>query len=869
MSPVRSSAPPANLWVCLIALGALAVAGCQPDPPPAAPDASRPAAPFAVELVGAKAWRRDAPPIFTEKKRPRIILPAALGPVTATAGGAPVELVPQTTSADHQAYALHFEPPSERFELRITDRAGRARAWTIAWPSPTTQPALDALAKLIDRARKEARSDEARAVETRKAAAEQAARAGLTSLASQQWRAVGHLAMWRTDLRAQAAALERAEQHLVPADRTGRLSLDYQRGLLAKLTGDLRMASRLLSDAVDLATHLGLQAHAQNFRMALANVMVRQGRFGAALVAYDRIAPGPTAAPQVRRFWHSNIAWAMALGMESGALPRLPSVAAWHLNEALANADAPTVRAHILVNLTAVELQRGYLGAARVALDLALGLDPDRLGAGWLRLTQGEIALERGDWAAAEQAFMRAAGMGPVADRPDAETSWRAIAGLARLSQAMQQPALARAMFDEAGRRVDALAAQVQLADTSGAFYAGRRRLFDAWARFLLSDPSLAEGDRAAASWAVVEASQARVVRSLQRQSATHDPAVVAQTRKWLGARARFEAARARSWTVAASERPAWRARREAARAELDAELRALMDATPRARSVSPRQIRAALPTGAIILSFRQLGDAVHAYLVDAQGVQHRAVSGDDLIGEWRAAVEGARHVYWVAGNVPAAQHLDRHPVGGRPLAAAVSQSRLPFAGLLLAEARPVQAPPVVVADPEGNLAWARTEATDLPGRRLTGEAAHRSAVLAAIDGAHLMHFAGHGVLRTDSPWDAHLRLARQTRLTLGDLLTARPAVGTVVLNGCSTGIALDLGGEERIGLPTAFLLAGAEVVIATRVDVADADARRFIDRFYAAGGAARPALAFRDAVRASVTADDLAWTHFELMGRP
>lgn len=846
--------------------------GCRTEPSTAAQDAAPPPPPLAVELVGAKAWRRGAPPIFSDDARPRIILSDRIGAIEAFAGDRPAALAPQPTSAGHVAYALRFEPPEGPFELRVRDRHGREVRWPVEWFGASNRAAFEAIERLVGQARALHAEGQQRAAERlRRQAAQAAEAADLMSVAAGQWRALAFRAYERKDLNAQGDALAEAERLIVPGDHEGQVALDYYRGLGATLEGELREAERRLASTIAAAEHHGLGAWQAGAAMALANLRVRQGRFGSALQALKALEPGPDASSASKQLWHNNYGWALVSGMAGGALPIDWSMARWHLEESVSQPSERPALADVHANLAGAALEEGDLVAAAEALDQAEALDPHgaTFGADWRRLVAAELDVARGSVEQAEHALLSIAALEPSRGAHDPETSWRAIAALAQLYQDGQDTAAAAAMFAEATHRVDRLSVGIELAGGSGAYFASRKDLFDAQTEFLLNDPSKPPGERALAAWIAVDASEARVVQTLQRRSQAIPPEVRERARAWLAARARFEDARSRSWSVPAAQREAWRRRREAAHQELTEELRALMDVTPVAEPLTAAGIQSRLPPGALLLSYREIAGRTHAFLVGAHTVKYREVTGGALLGPWEHEIRAATHLFWIPGNAAAAARLDQAAVGAGPLAAAVPQSRLPFAGLLMqTRARP-EAPPVVVVDPDGNLPLARDEARQIPGRRLTGDAAHRSAVLEAIDGARLFHFAGHGVLRPDAPWDAHLRLARQTRLNLGDVLTARPAVGVVVLNGCSTGAQLDLGGEERIGLPTGFLLAGARFVLATRVDIPDTAARRFIDRFYAAGGADAPARAFRDAVRASLAANDPVWMDFELMGRP
>ena len=180
----------------------------------------------------------------------------------------------------------------------------------------------------------------------------------------------------------------------------------------------------------------------------------------------------------------------------------------------------------------------------------------------------------------------------------------------------------------------------------------------------------------------------------------------------------------------------------------------------------------------------------------------------------------------------------------------------------------------MVVGDPDLDLVRARAEARAvaalLPGASLLlGQQATRSELLAALPGASLLHFAGHGKLRADSPWEAHLSLAAADRLTLADLLVSRPEVGLVVLNGCETGRRLTLSRHETIGLPEAFLAAGARSVVASDRPLRDDEASEFVRRFYLRGGVHKPGAALRATALDFRRRGSAIWDAFRLSGRP
>lgn len=136
------------------------------------------------------------------------------------------------------------------------------------------------------------------------------------------------------------------------------------------------------------------------------------------------------------------------------------------------------------------------------------------------------------------------------------------------------------------------------------------------------------------------------------------------------------------------------------------------------------------------------------------------------------------------------------------------------------------------------------------------------------------LHFAAHAVvsevdagrtyvLFADGPLD--LAAIRRTRIT-ADLVT---------LSACETGLGLPVRGEGVIGLPHAFLAAGARGVVVSLWPVADRSAAEFMTSFYRKLGAGvPPADALRQVRRDFLRrwgsgAHPARWASFVLVGGP
>lgn len=149
----------------------------------------------------------------------------------------------------------------------------------------------------------------------------------------------------------------------------------------------------------------------------------------------------------------------------------------------------------------------------------------------------------------------------------------------------------------------------------------------------------------------------------------------------------------------------------------------------------------------------------------------------------------------------------------------------------------------LVVGDPNGNLAFARNEAEHVRSKlteaawnveHLQGARARAEPIRAALATSSLMHFAGHGLHAGDEGWSSRLQLADGQWLTVHDVLGLDTVPTVAVLPACEVAnTAKDtLGGGMSIG--RGFLLAGAQLVIAGRGPIDDAQALALSKDLYA-----------------------------------
>jgi tetratricopeptide (TPR) repeat protein len=93
--------------------------------------------------------------------------------------------------------------------------------------------------------------------------------------------------------------------------------------------------------------------------------------------------------------------------------------------------------------------------------------------------------------------------------------------------------------------------------------------------------------------------------------------------------------------------------------------------------------------------------------------------------------------------------------------------------------------------------------------------------VLAAIDGARLVHIAAHGTFRADSPLFSSLQLD-DGPLTVYDLERLRLGPRHLVLSSCDSGVVAPAGAGEVLGLASSLIPLGTAGIVASIVPVND-----------------------------------------------
>jgi CHAT domain/Tetratricopeptide repeat len=116
---------------------------------------------------------------------------------------------------------------------------------------------------------------------------------------------------------------------------------------------------------------------------------------------------------------------------------------------------------------------------------------------------------------------------------------------------------------------------------------------------------------------------------------------------------------------------------------------------------------------------------------------------------------------------------------------------------------------------------------------RLRDRDATRTAVLAQLGRAGVLHLACHGVADPDEPLDGGLVLAEDELLTLRDLLATRVDARLAVLSACESGLIGPELPDEVIGLPGGLLQAGVAGAVASLWLVPDEATMLLMTAFY------------------------------------
>ncbi len=683
--------------------------------------------------------------------------------------------------------------------------------------------------------------------EAMRALADSAALADRAQLRSQAARS-RLLAVWIAtkslrDFDAARAALAGVPERS-PYDGEADVLRAFHAAVLASEVGDRREGLEQIAVARALAERLGDTALAMKCEIRELNTLVHVGRFEEAAARWRALADAGTGDPCLDALAMGNLAWTLmrASNAKDDASAQWFERALAKHTESCSDRD-PTHPANLLTSAALYHLERGELDAADSALTRSSALPMLPEHAQWHRIVRGGVALARGDAKGAHGIYARLAELADAARLT--EVAWHAWVGVGRSREAAGDVEGAARAYAEAEARTAQEAVLVPIDAGRLHLYGDRDESARRWVALEIARgrPEAAlDVVRRARRRALVSIELARRIGHLDGDARERWERDIARYRRTRDA---LEEKSAALWLVPKDERP----KHAHAIAQDVTEARRALDqaigdlARFDAASLAAAGFRDPAP-GELLVTWYPLVEGWAIFARDAARV--RAVVVD-------AAPDAATIVRELTEAIAAADRLTVLAPGGD-----YSLHRADFSGAPLGKTKPVayalDLPPrepaekparaaLVLSDPRGDLKAAREEG-DAVVKILDGQgwrvehaavdAATRRRFFAGMNRARLLHYAGHGTYEGHEGWDSSLLLA-DGRLTVGDVLTATTAPEAVVLLGCRTARSDGVGASAGLGIAQAFVLAGAEAVVAATREIADGATADVSSRLFSA----------------------------------
>lgn len=631
----------------------------------------------------------------------------------------------------------------------------------------------------------------------------------------------------------------------------------YHKAQLAALAGAHVTATRLYTEAIQVAEARGEHAYLASYAARAALSLAALGRFGEALEVLGRHPPVDGMNERSRVINGANRSWVRLGAMRAGVLPSdVAAILTDHRNaeDALVEGGFRSEAANQYARIVVLEESMGAITATK-ALDAFEELEGDLAEhvRPWFELERARLETTVGRHDSAQRRLRLLGDPG----RPRTLSRCRALELLAaseeaqgNVEEAMQGYADAVDCIADADRRLTVISAHAQFRYEHRGAAANLARLLAREGR--PGDALIAiDGERAAVLEQHIVAID--VDRHLQEWASY-------QTSRKAEERARLRGCAAAAPGPALDE---CRAKLEAKSAAAEAALKVLQAAMPvRERKARDHawldRLRSALGDDHALLMVSGHGTEALYLFVFREGV--RSSTSSEPLAAFDSRLKGIQHLYVVPDWHP--QSYD--PLGHRD---GLSMSFLPHADVLLRPARRVAGGRVVIADPDGTLpASAREgEAVAAQSGATLLKNVDRTIFMRAWRSSSVLHYAGHAKGLFGDPWSVVLKLDDETTFTIFDVLTEPTSAQLVVLNGCATGPAARAGGG---GFPAAMVHLGVESVLATTHSQRDGATSKFVHDFYEAGAIEAPAKAFDVAVRQSKKRGDDSWRVMRLWGR-
>ena len=683
----------------------------------------------------------------------------------------------------------------------------------------------------------------------------------------------------------------------------------YTRGLLAKATGDLREALRWMDLAARFAERAGMIREQLFADDNLALQLGTAGLMEQAAALYSEMQP------QVDRQCESqdepselnpcdcarlavNRAWVGLLAVEAGRpVDGDPSILLDQLDQAerifaeearrkgscVWPDDLPNVR----LNLALAALHSGNPAEASLHLDRA-GVDPEefpRLEL-WRLDIQARIRLDDNQPELALDLYDELESRAMLSLSPEAQ--WRATFGRATALESLQEDGKAIQACLQAERLLDQESFLVPMHQGRERFIAQREQA----ARFCLD--LLLRANRHEEALAAAARSAARALSSLRADARIADLASDVR-RQWEQAvnvyedmRSEVEALAGQIWKGQPGDKMARLQEEIQVKRQALLSLHDQIASLPGSSGPSGRSL--ALPSGnALLLAYHPLPEGWAALAADKNGVLVERIqepfpedgegSPEDLssrlLKPFAERIDQAAEIRVIAyGGL---RNLDFHAL---PYGDGILLDRAPVAYHLDLPAPSAEASPswlaLVVAGP--GLFEAVTEASAVqdalksPSSRWNVELLEYPAaaeVRRRLAHATLFHYAGHAEYDEHSRgWESHLALSGGTRLTVDDILNSPRVPRWVVLSGCETSRDSQTAPLPSIGLAQAFLVAGAEAVLAATAEVSDAEAAELMEAFYRHWDSSTPMATALQKAQLDLMGTIRDWKKFRILAR-
>lgn len=615
----------------------------------------------------------------------------------------------------------------------------------------------------------------------------------------------------------------------------------YNSGVLASRIGDLNQSIRAFEDARRLARRLGMTRDLLEIDEQLAITLAELGRGDEALLVAREILDH-IDQPEVRCGDRGralgNVAWTNMLLAEGGHAHDAPRELLEQQLELVGEGEeCPDPSNAALVNLAILALAEnepdeawGWVRAQR-----ELGV-PSYLEL-WVDEVEAQIGIATGNEELVPELVRR-----PDPGGGDPGLRWVAIVRHAQTLDALGLHDAAIDVYLEAEAVLEATFQSVGVSIGRERFLAGRRASSEGLVELLVR-----QGDIDAA-FCRARLARGRALRTIDREARIAGLSAEQRDRRdellygFLTMQEELAADRRADWKFSAPERE----HRERRRAERAAEATQMLDEALRLVGGGDEpsgcdQLPALPPNVVTILQFPRPEGGSWIFVADAQHTSVHEAS-DPSASAWSSEILAP-----FAEQIAAAQQLRIMPTGS---GWSVPFHALPFGDGVLLDVAPVvyaldlparelrshaREGALVVANPSEDLADAAAEAEQVASRltnagwtvthHVAAEAT-RAQLTDALGRVALLHYAGHGTHGGIDGWGAALLLHGGDRLEVSDVLALPQVPGAVVLSGCETATVDVDTVAGGMNLSRAFVLAGAQWVIAADGKVDDDLAR-------------------------------------------